>query len=110
MHQERQLLEGLSDLSDRRLPGHSQQLVVVLALGEHCQGQCEREDQNEGQLPPTGPLTPGGDHGARHQAFKMVPHLGDASRKHMEVGKCGMRASWTGSRDLEDVFGLSAIH
>lgn len=85
VHREGQLLEGLSDLPDRRLPGHSQQLVVVLALRQHCLGQGEREGQSKGQLPPTGPLDPGEDHGARHQAFRMVTRLGYASRKYIEI-------------------------
>lgn len=92
VHRERQLLESLSDLSDRRLPGHSQQLVVVLALRKDFLGQCEREEQSPDQQTPSGPLTPEGDPGA-HQAFRMVPRLAKTDRKHVAAEQSWIKAT-----------------
>lgn len=85
VHRERQLLERLSDLSDGGPPGHSQKLVVVLALPQNCMGQCEKEGQRQQQLALTGPPTPAGNLAAHHQPFSMTTHLGDAIRKHVET-------------------------
>lgn len=49
VHGERQLLEGLSDLSGRGLPVHPQQSVVVLTLGpdHHQQGDQDQHEQRD---------------------------------------------------------------
>lgn len=86
VHYERQLLESLPDLPDWGISGHSQKLVVVLALCEDRLGQREREDQGPQEQPPEGPPTPGGNLAAHRQCFSMTTtHLEDAIRKHVEI-------------------------